>query len=366
MTNLMFGPNKFKLGVFCVNTDGAMTLTRVPERWPAQWDEIVEVTQLIDEAGFEFYLPLARWKGYGGEKNIRLHSFESFTHVSALAALTRNIALCTTVQAPIIPPVFAAKALTTLDHISHGRAVLNIVCGYNQPELSMFGITDFTRAYERGREWYDILMRIYESDEPFDYKGEFYDLKDVEGAPRPVQQPRPVVITAGFSPEGRDYAARTSDFLFTVFSSIEQAKTIIADIGERAGKVQREVEVISTCHVVCRETQTEAEDYYRYYGVEMADNDALDRQLAIQKGRTAFEHLGELDEHRLRFAAGGGSFALVGTARHIAEEMIKLHEAGSGGAALCFVNYKNELPGFIRSVLPLLEEAGLREPAGQP
>ena len=72
------------------------------------------------------------------------------------------------------------------------------------------------------------------------------------------------------------------------------------------------------------------------------------------------------DEHRMRFAAGGGSFPLVGTARHIAEEMIKLHEAGSGGAALCFVNYKNELPGFIRSVLPLLEEAGLRAPAGQP
>ena len=73
MTNAMFGANKFKLGVFCVNTDGAMTLTTVPERWPAQWDEIVEVSQMIDAAGFEFYLPLARWKGYGGEQNIRLH-----------------------------------------------------------------------------------------------------------------------------------------------------------------------------------------------------------------------------------------------------------------------------------------------------
>ena len=73
-----------------------------------------------------------------------------------------------------------------------------------------------------------------------------------------------------------------------------------------AHKVGRELGVISTCHVVCRDTQAEAEDYYHHYGAGMADNEALDRQLAIQKGRTVFDHLGELDEHRLRFAAGGG------------------------------------------------------------
>ena len=267
-------------------------------------------------------------------------------------------------QAPIVAPVFTAKALTTLDHISHGRAALNIVCGYNKPELAMFGITEPDRAYDRGREWYDVLMRVYESDEAFDYHGEFYELKGVEGAPKPIQQPRPAVITAGFSPEGRDYAASTSDFLFTVFTELQQAKVTLADIGARAAKVARSLEVISTCHVVCRDTQAEAEDYYYHYGVEMADNEALDRQLALQKGRSVFQHLGELDEHRLSFAAGGGSFPLVGTSRKIADEIIKMSELGLAGAALCFVNYKNELPGFIREVLPLLEEAGLREPVG--
>ena len=285
-----------------------------------------------------------------------------FTHVSALAALTRNITLCTTVQVPIMPPVFAAKALTTLDHISHGRAALNIVCGYNRPELAMFGITEIDRAYERGREWFDIVMRIYTSDEPFDYRGEFYNLEDVEGAPKPLQQPRPVVITAGFSPEGRDYAAQTSDFLFTVFTELAQAKVTLTDISERSRKVDRNVSVISTCHVVCRNTRTEAEDYYYHYGVEMADNEALDRQLAIQKGRTVFEHLGDLEEHRMRFAAGGGSYPLIGTPRMIADEMIKMSQVGLDGAALCFVNYKDELPVFIREVVPLCEEAGLRTP----
>ena len=52
MTSAIPTTNRFKLGTFCVNTDGVMTLTTVPERWQAEWDQIVEVTQLIDAAGF--------------------------------------------------------------------------------------------------------------------------------------------------------------------------------------------------------------------------------------------------------------------------------------------------------------------------
>ena len=87
-------------------------------------------------------------------------------------------------------------------HQHHGRAALNIVCGYNQPELAMFGISQFDRAYERGREWYDVLMRVYQSDQPFDYHGEFYHLKGVEGAPRPLQQAAPGGHNRRFLPGG--------------------------------------------------------------------------------------------------------------------------------------------------------------------
>src|SRR5215471_18980423 len=44
----LLGPNKLKLGVFSMNADGGLTLTRVPERWPAVWSEIVEVAQMGD------------------------------------------------------------------------------------------------------------------------------------------------------------------------------------------------------------------------------------------------------------------------------------------------------------------------------
>ena len=122
MLHPMYGPNKFKLGVFSANADGGLTLTRVPERWPARWDEIVEVARMADDAGIEFFLPIARWKGFGGEMNSREWSFETLTFAAALAGVTQRIALFSTVHVPMVHPVFAAKALATVDHASGGRA----------------------------------------------------------------------------------------------------------------------------------------------------------------------------------------------------------------------------------------------------
>jgi FMNH2-dependent dimethyl sulfone monooxygenase len=87
----MLGLNRLKLGVFSMNTDGGLTLTRVPERWPALWSETVEVAQLADRAGLEFLLPIARWKGFGGEMNSREWSFETLTHAAGLAGVTERI-----------------------------------------------------------------------------------------------------------------------------------------------------------------------------------------------------------------------------------------------------------------------------------
>src|ERR1700722_18780224 len=140
MVHPMHGPNLFKLGIFSANADGGLTLTRAPERWPARWNEVVEVAQMADRAGIEFILPIARWKGFGGEVNNREWSYETLTFAAGLAGVTRNIALFSTVHVPMAHPVFAAKALATVDHASNGRAGLNIVCGWNPGEISLYDL----------------------------------------------------------------------------------------------------------------------------------------------------------------------------------------------------------------------------------
>jgi len=64
--------------------------------------------------------------------------------------------------------------------------------------------------------------------------------------------------------------------------------------------------------------------------------------------------------HRQRFAGGAGTYPLIGSPRFVAEELLRISEAGFAGCALSFVNYLAELPGFLAEVEPLLREAGVR------
>jgi dimethylsulfone monooxygenase len=357
----LHGPNRLKLGIFAANADGGLTLTRVPERWPARWPEIAALARMADSAGLEFFLPIARWKGFGGETNSREVSFETLTFAAALAGVTERIALFATVHVPMVHPVFAAKALTTLDHASGGRAGLNIVCGWHPGEFAMFGLPQTAARYEQGLEWFEILRRIHAGGAPFDFSGRFYDLRGVSGEPVPVQRPRPVTVNAGFSPEGRDFAARAADFLLTTFVDIGAGRVHVVDMAARAGAVGREIGVIATCHVVCRATQAEAEDYYAHYAVRMEDSDAVDHHMGAKAAFSASHDPVAYRLYRQRFAGGAGTYPLVGTPRFVAEELARISEAGFAGCALSFVDYLAELPGFLTGVEPLLREAGLRE-----
>lgn len=356
----MRGPNRLKLGVFSANADGGLTLTRVPERWRAHWPDVVAVTRMADQAGLEFFLPIARWRGFGGETNAREWSFETLTEAAALAGVTSRIALFATVHVPMVHPVFAAKALATIDHASNGRAGLNIVCGWNPEEFACFGLQMIEDRYAQGLEWFDILQRIYTEPAPFDFNGQYYRLRGVSGLPRPVQAPRPVTLNAAFSPPGRDFAARAADCLFTTFVEIATAGAQIDDMRQRSAAVGRHVDVYTTCHVVCRPTQAEAERYYDYYAVQMEDTAAADFYMGNKQKFSGSHDPEAYRLHRQRFVGGAGTYPLVGTPARIAEELVAIHQAGFAGVALSFVNYKDELPYFIATVLPLLQQAGLR------
>jgi len=356
----MHGPNRFKLGVFSANADGGLTLTRVPERWPATWPGIVQAARLADQAGIEFFLPIARWKGFGGETNSREWSFETFTFAAALAGVTERIALFSTVHVPMVHPVYAAKALATVDHASGGRAGLNIVCGWNPEEFDAFGLTIIEDRYQQGLEWFEILSRIHADTGPFDFDGRYYKLKAVSGRPAPLQRPRPVTLNAAFSPPGRDFAAKAADFLFTTFTDIDKGREQIADISARAARQGREVGVYTTTHVVCRPTQAEAEAYYEHYAVTMEDSVGVDHYMGAKEKFSGSHDAEAYRLHRKRFVGGAGTYPLVGTPAHIAAEMVRMCEAGFAGTTVSFVNFADELPYFIATVLPLLREAGIR------
>ena len=174
--NPLFGPNRFKLGVFSANCDGGLTMSLAPERWPANWDDIVAMRQIADRAGMEFILPVAKWRGYQGKANIYGQFVRDHDPWRGTRRADQADRVFSTVHVPLVTPAFAAKAIATIDHITHGRAGLNIVCGWNQEEFDLHGVTiDQDTRYEHGLEWYHVWSRLLEGGPEFDWDGEFFN-----------------------------------------------------------------------------------------------------------------------------------------------------------------------------------------------
>jgi alkanesulfonate monooxygenase SsuD/methylene tetrahydromethanopterin reductase-like flavin-dependent oxidoreductase (luciferase family) len=107
--------------------------------------------------------------------------------------------------------------------------------------------------------------------------------------------------------------------------------------------------------------QAEAEDYYEHYAVRMEDTASVDYYMGAKEKFSSSHDPEAYRLHRKRFVGGAGTYPLIGTPRRIAEEMLLMSEAGFAGTTVSFVNFRDELPYFIATVLPLLREAGLRE-----
>lgn len=361
--NSMFRQNHFKLGIFSANCSGGMAVTKLPERWDASWQSNLRLARLCDDAGLDFLLPIARWIGYGGETDFHGSVLETVTWAAGLLALTKRINVFATMHTGFNHPVSIAKQIATIDHISGGRAGLNIVCGWNKPEYEAFGVElpdDHVTRYRFGQEWFDIISKLWTEDGPFDWDGEFFHLKGVYGNPKPMRGAVPIINAAG-SPEGREFATRNANFLFTPAIDLERSKTEVADLRAQAADKGRAIDVLTFSYVVCRPTRAEAEAYHQHYAQDQADWGAVDNLMRLQFAHAhSFPH-DLLKLIRDRMAAGHGGYPLVGTPEDVADGLQRLHDAGFSGTTLAFVDYAGEFPYFRDEVMPLLEQRGIRQ-----
>jgi FMNH2-dependent dimethyl sulfone monooxygenase len=74
----------FKLGTFSTNCSSGMTPTQAPDRWVNSWDNNLKLAKLLDAAGIDFMLPIARWIGYGGPTDFHGGVLETMTWAAGL------------------------------------------------------------------------------------------------------------------------------------------------------------------------------------------------------------------------------------------------------------------------------------------
>ncbi|WP_370302818.1 LLM class flavin-dependent oxidoreductase [Pseudooceanicola sp.] len=354
----------FKLGIFGYLHSSGASFSKAPDRWRADWSDIVSLARMADAAGLDFLLPYARWKGLRGEVDHREHSFETLSAAAALAAVTRRIGVFATVHAPIIHPVIAAKITNTIDHASGGRAGINIVCGWNAEDFAMFGleILPHEARYAHGREWFEIWSRLSGGvADPYDFDGNYFrNLKGLEARPGAVQRPWPVTISAAFSPTGRAFALDTSDYLLTNATTLETGAEEIRQINAQAlaqGR-SRPLGSILVSHVVCRESRAEAEEYQAWFAEEQADDFAVDNWLGARAANATMPD--KVAELRARVAGGGSNMPLIGSPSDVAEQLVEIRRAGFAATAMSFPHYTRDLPLFVQQVLPQLDGAGIR------
>ncbi len=363
----MYNGNALKIGLFGANCSSGRSATKVPERWSASWPECLALARLGDEAGLDFMLPIARWKGYGGDTDFHGRSLETITWAVGLLGATKRMTVFGTVHAPLFHPLIAAKEFVTADHIGEGRVGVNIVVGWNEGEFEMFGVKqrEHDARYDYAQEWIDIVKQAWERDGTFDFDGHYLQIKGARAYPKPYGETRPLIMNAGSSDTGQAFALKNCDAFFVATStsrtSLAGSTVKVAEVKAASQALGRDIEVFTVGQVICRPTQKEADEYYQHVNIDNADWSAIDGMLANKSITPQTIPPEEYYAKRRFFAANSiGGYPFVGTPDRIAEELTIISQAGVRGIGLSFVNFLAEVPYFCDEVLPRLARAGVR------
>ncbi|WP_406141034.1 NtaA/DmoA family FMN-dependent monooxygenase [Streptomyces sp. NBC_01089] len=173
---------------------------------------------------------------------------ESVTLLNALAAVTDRLGLAATVNATFNEPYELARRLATLDHLSGGRAAWNVVTSsdaFTGENFRRGGYLDRADRYTRAAEFVATARELWDSwspdgrSRPFAHQGRHFDIAGEFTVPRSPQG-HPVVIQAGDSDEGREFAASSADVIFTRHGTLEAGRAFYADTKRRLAKYGRE------------------------------------------------------------------------------------------------------------------------------
>ena len=174
---------------------------------------------------------------------------------SALAPFTEKLKFLVAVRPGVISPTQAARMTATLDRLSNGRALINVVSGGDPLENRGDGLfwphTDRYRAVE---EFLGVYKRIL-AGEAVTFTGEYIKVEDARVSFPPVQKPHPPLFFGGSSEAAHDVGSRTIDKYLSWGEPPEAVAAKFADFRTRAEKAGREVSLGVRLHLIVRETK---------------------------------------------------------------------------------------------------------------
>lgn len=375
----------------------------------------VRMAQLAEHAKFDTFF-LADFIGrsaHGLDETSRQgisFQFEPLTLLSAIAAQTKHIGLVATVNTNFSEPYNVARQLASLDHISGGRAGWNIVSSFGPHTGKNFGIEPPTHdeRYARAEEFVELVKKYWDSwdDDAFDrpdravgqfyaphsahavdHRGNNFSSEGLLDVPRPLQG-YPVLVQAGNSDTGREFAARVAEMTYSSAQSLEVAQGYYADVKGRMEKYGRDpdqLKVTPGLSVVVAPTDQEAQDKFaelqnavdfsrglNLMGLDVSayplDGPLPDDLPVPENGRGRIQQLIDLARKEnltirqlaLRFNVSKGHIQVVGSAKHVADTMEEWFLArGADGFNVVPPLLPGGFEDFVELVVPELQRRGL-------
>jgi FMN-dependent oxidoreductase (nitrilotriacetate monooxygenase family) len=228
------------------------------------------------------------------EQRGRIHDLDvvgrpnTMTVLAAIAAVTEYLGLAGTIQATYNEPYEIARQFATLDHLSGGRAAWNVVTSpdaFTGENFRRGGYLDRGDRYARAAEFVQVSRELWESWQGdaiaadkesgqfltgsparFEYKGLNFDISGNFTVPRSPQV-HPVILQAGDSDGGREFAAHSADAIFSRHSTYDAGRAFYADVKSRLARYGREpddLKVLPGASFVLGDTPAEAEEHARY------------------------------------------------------------------------------------------------------
>jgi alkanesulfonate monooxygenase len=282
---------------------------------------------------------------------------DSWVVASALAPLTERLRFLVAVRPGLQSPTLAARMTATLDRISDGRLLINVVTGGDPVENKGDGIfLSHDERYEVTREFLDIYKAVL-SGETVEFTGKHFRIEDGRLLFPPHQTPHPPLYFGGSSEAANAVAAEQIDKYLTWGEPPAAVAEKINGVNALAQKAGRKISFGIRLHVIVRETNEEAWAAADKLISKLDDNTiaaaqkVFARMDSVGQSRMSQLHGGRRDQLEVSpnlwagvgLVRGGAGTALVGDAATVAERMDEYRRIG--------------IDTFILSGYPHLEEA---------
>ena len=343
-----------EFGVFLPIANGGWIVSTATPPLDGGWAQNLEAAQIAEAEGFDFVMAMGKWRGFGGETDHWGTSLEAVTMMAAIAAVTKRVKVWPTLHAILHNPAVAAKMIATLDHISGGRAGLNIVAGAYRGEFEQMDAWDAALShdarYDLTEEWTQIIKRLWR--EPsVSFDGRYFTFKDCVSEPKPLKPP--FLICAGMSKRGFEFSVREADGCFIGGRDMAETRDASLRAKNLAAELGKPIRTYCMMTVIAADTDTEAEARAQKY------RDGLDEGAVLGMLQSYGVPIG--GEGNAMTARAQGAFmtqTVVGAPATCATKIEQfLRDCDIDGLMFVYDDYVRGLKMTGREILPRLRKA---------